>query len=32
VVKWILMRAGIIEGADEVIAKARERCVRLGLS
>ena len=27
----VLMRGGVVEGADEVIAKARERCVRLGL-
>jgi 5-methylthioadenosine/S-adenosylhomocysteine deaminase len=28
----VLMRGGVIEGADEVIAKARERCARLGLA
>jgi 5-methylthioadenosine/S-adenosylhomocysteine deaminase len=28
----VLMRGGIVEGSDEVIAKARERCARLGLS
>jgi 5-methylthioadenosine/S-adenosylhomocysteine deaminase len=28
----VLMRGGVVEGADEVIAKARERCVRLGLA
>jgi 5-methylthioadenosine/S-adenosylhomocysteine deaminase len=27
----VLMRGGVVEGSDEVIAKARERCVRLGL-
>jgi 5-methylthioadenosine/S-adenosylhomocysteine deaminase len=27
----VLMRGGAIEGADEVLAKARERCKRLGL-
>jgi 5-methylthioadenosine/S-adenosylhomocysteine deaminase len=28
----VLMRGGDVEGADEVIAKARERCARLGLA
>ena len=27
----VLMRGGVVEGADEVLAKARERCARLGL-
>jgi len=27
----VLMRGGAVEGADEVLAKARERCARLGL-
>jgi 5-methylthioadenosine/S-adenosylhomocysteine deaminase len=28
----VLMRGGVVEGADEVLAKARERCASLGLS
>jgi 5-methylthioadenosine/S-adenosylhomocysteine deaminase len=28
----VLMRGGVVEGADEVIARSRERCARLGLS
>lgn len=28
----VLMRGGVVEGADEVLAKARERCARLGLA
>jgi 5-methylthioadenosine/S-adenosylhomocysteine deaminase len=28
----VLMRDGVVPGADEVVAKARERCKRLGLS
>jgi 5-methylthioadenosine/S-adenosylhomocysteine deaminase len=28
----VLMRGGEVEGADEVLAKARERCLRLGLA
>ncbi len=28
----VLMRGGVVEGSEEVIARARERCVRLGLS
>jgi 5-methylthioadenosine/S-adenosylhomocysteine deaminase len=28
----VLMRRGVIPGADEVLAKARERCARLGLT
>ena len=27
----VLMRGGAVEGADEIVAKARERCARLGL-
>jgi hypothetical protein len=27
-----LMRGGVIEGADEVVARARERAERLGLT
>jgi len=27
----VLMRGGMVEGAEEVLAKARERCARLGL-
>jgi len=27
----VLMRGGVVEGSDEVLAKARERCARLGL-
>jgi 5-methylthioadenosine/S-adenosylhomocysteine deaminase len=27
----VLMRGGVVEGADEVVAKVRERCERLGL-
>ena len=27
-----LMRGGVVEGADEVVARARERATRLGLS
>src|SRR4051794_7373893 len=27
----VLMRGGVVEGANEVLAKARERCKRLGL-
>jgi 5-methylthioadenosine/S-adenosylhomocysteine deaminase len=27
----VLMRGGVVEGAGEVLAKARERCARLGL-
>ena len=28
----VLMRGGVVEGADEVIARTRERCARLGLT
>jgi 5-methylthioadenosine/S-adenosylhomocysteine deaminase len=28
----VLMRGGVVEGADEVLVKARERCARLGLA
>jgi 5-methylthioadenosine/S-adenosylhomocysteine deaminase len=28
----VLMRGGVVEGSDEVIAKVRERCARLGLN
>ena len=28
----VLMRGGVVEGTDEVIARVRERCERLGLS
>jgi 5-methylthioadenosine/S-adenosylhomocysteine deaminase len=28
----VLMRGGTVDGADEVVAKVRERCVRLGLT
>jgi 5-methylthioadenosine/S-adenosylhomocysteine deaminase len=28
----VLMRGGVVEGTDEVIARVRERCARLGLS
>ncbi len=28
----VLMRGGVVEGADEVVARARERAARLGLS
>jgi 5-methylthioadenosine/S-adenosylhomocysteine deaminase len=28
----VLMRGGVVEGSDEVVAKARERCSRLGLA
>ena len=28
----VLMRGGEVEGADELLAKARERCRRLGLT
>jgi 5-methylthioadenosine/S-adenosylhomocysteine deaminase len=27
----VLMRGGVVEGVDEVVARARERCKRLGL-
>jgi 5-methylthioadenosine/S-adenosylhomocysteine deaminase len=27
-----LMRGGVVEGSDEVLARARERCARLGLA
>ena len=27
----VLMRGGVVEGVDEVVAQARERCTRLGL-
>jgi 5-methylthioadenosine/S-adenosylhomocysteine deaminase len=28
----VLMRGGVVEGTDEVIARVRERCLRLGLA
>jgi hypothetical protein len=28
----VLMRGGVIEGADEILARARERARRLGLT
>jgi 5-methylthioadenosine/S-adenosylhomocysteine deaminase len=28
----VLMRGGVVDGVDEVVAKARERCTRLGLA
>ena len=28
----VLMRGGVVEGVDEVVAKARERAARLGLA
>jgi hypothetical protein len=28
----VLMRGGVVEGSDEVLAAVRERCSRLGLS
>ena len=28
----VLMRGGVVEGVNEVVAKARERCARLGLT
>jgi 5-methylthioadenosine/S-adenosylhomocysteine deaminase len=28
----VLMRGGVVEGSEEVVARARERCIRLGLT
>jgi hypothetical protein len=27
----VLMSGGVVEGAEEIVARARERCARLGL-